>query len=128
MSYDQLATLLWNSPLYLSSHSFLCNLHSLIISHSSFLKSRVNIVYLSLACMFNLFVFLYLKWTIYKQHMAESLIFFSILPVSVFKLGCYKTIDFNMTPDTVLFKTAILLLFICPNSACYPMCGNCCFP
>ena len=69
--YDQLATLLWNSPLYLSSHSFLCNLHSLVISHSSFLKIRVNTVYLSLACMFNLFVFLYLKWTIYKQHMAE---------------------------------------------------------
>lgn len=29
-------------------------------------------MYLTLACMFNLFVFLYLKWTIYEQHMSES--------------------------------------------------------
>lgn len=68
-------------------------------------------MYLTLACMFNLFVFLYLKWTIYEQHD----LLHSILPVSAFNLGCYKTTDFNMTPDTVLFKTLILLLLFVPT-------------
>lgn len=97
-------------------------------SHSSFLKNNVNIVYLSPSFMFHLFLFLYLKWIIYKQHMVESLkyIFFHSTNLSLL-IGLLwdHWLWYDYWYSSV--QNYHLAIF-CPNSACYPMSGNCCFP